>query len=135
MHVLRLTWAFVFLLIANSCFHFTGALTECPSNIWLRENGGFYCEDCASRQCWRSEESRGEYEAELERSCPGNLVNEPCACCKICGKVQGEICGGRWGCEGRCVREDANGNEIRCSVPENDFLSGATNETGICVRK
>lgn len=60
--------------------------------------------------------------------CRGGVVWEPCGCCKVCGKVENESCGGVNGSEGLCD------NSLKCTAPQKEFLRGA-NLTGICLRK
>ncbi|XP_011494454.1 PREDICTED: insulin-like growth factor-binding protein 7 [Ceratosolen solmsi marchali] len=35
--------------------------------------------------------------------CPGGLTWDPCKCCKVCARVEGEPCGGLFGFSGRCA--------------------------------
>ncbi|XP_034939320.1 cysteine-rich motor neuron 1 protein [Chelonus insularis] len=38
-----------------------------------------------------------------EEDCPGGLTWDPCKCCKVCARVEGEPCGGLFGFSGRCA--------------------------------
>ena len=60
--------------------------------------------------------------------CRGGVLWEPCGCCKMCAKVQNDLCGGEYGREGLCD------NNLKCTAPRDEFLAGA-NITGICLRK
>ncbi|XP_058788892.1 uncharacterized protein LOC131662913 [Phymastichus coffea] len=35
--------------------------------------------------------------------CPGGLTWDPCKCCKVCARLEGEPCGGLFGFSGRCA--------------------------------
>ncbi|XP_032669006.1 cysteine-rich motor neuron 1 protein-like isoform X1 [Odontomachus brunneus] len=35
--------------------------------------------------------------------CPGGLIWDPCRCCKVCARVEGEPCGGLFGFSGSCA--------------------------------
>ena len=107
------------------CYRATSTLVptgRCP----LTDNGSFYCAPCVESPCNHNYTEHKNY---LERTCPGGAVPEPCACCYMCGKLEGEMCGGPHGCDGRC------GHNLLCSVPEKDFLDNSTAATGICVGK
>lgn len=41
-------------------------------------------------------------------------VLEPCGCCKVCAKAEGEQCGGPFGISGEC------GEGLRCEVEKQD---------------
>ncbi|XP_063994822.1 cysteine-rich motor neuron 1 protein isoform X2 [Diachasmimorpha longicaudata] len=38
-----------------------------------------------------------------EEDCPGGLTWDPCRCCKVCARVEGEPCGGLFGFSGSCA--------------------------------
>ncbi|XP_053593227.1 cysteine-rich motor neuron 1 protein [Microplitis demolitor] len=38
-----------------------------------------------------------------EEDCPGGLTWDPCKCCKVCARVEGEPCGGLFGFSGSCA--------------------------------
>ncbi|XP_072751550.1 cysteine-rich motor neuron 1 protein isoform X2 [Anoplolepis gracilipes] len=38
-----------------------------------------------------------------DEDCPGGLTWDPCRCCKVCARVEGEPCGGLFGFSGRCA--------------------------------
>ncbi|KAK0092876.1 hypothetical protein PV326_000410 [Microctonus aethiopoides] len=38
-----------------------------------------------------------------EEDCPGGLTWDPCKCCKVCARIEGEPCGGLFGFSGRCA--------------------------------
>ncbi|XP_043281699.1 cysteine-rich motor neuron 1 protein-like isoform X2 [Venturia canescens] len=38
-----------------------------------------------------------------EDDCPGGLTWDPCQCCKVCARVEGEPCGGLFGFSGSCA--------------------------------
>ncbi|XP_018354526.1 PREDICTED: cysteine-rich motor neuron 1 protein, partial [Trachymyrmex septentrionalis] len=38
-----------------------------------------------------------------DEDCPGGLTWDPCRCCKVCARVEGEPCGGLFGFSGTCA--------------------------------
>ncbi|KAF7404870.1 hypothetical protein HZH66_003776 [Vespula vulgaris] len=38
-----------------------------------------------------------------DEDCPGGLTWDPCRCCKVCARVEGEPCGGLFGFSGSCA--------------------------------
>ncbi|XP_015599676.1 cysteine-rich motor neuron 1 protein [Cephus cinctus] len=38
-----------------------------------------------------------------DEDCPGGLTWDPCKCCKVCARVEGEPCGGLFGFSGSCA--------------------------------
>ncbi|XP_076668014.1 crimpy isoform X2 [Andrena cerasifolii] len=38
-----------------------------------------------------------------DEDCPGGLTWDPCRCCKVCARVEGEPCGGPFGFSGSCA--------------------------------
>ncbi|XP_036140141.1 uncharacterized protein LOC105834238 isoform X2 [Monomorium pharaonis] len=38
-----------------------------------------------------------------DEDCPGGLTWDPCRCCKVCARVEGEACGGLFGFSGTCA--------------------------------
>ncbi|XP_078669846.1 zonadhesin-like [Branchiostoma floridae x Branchiostoma belcheri] len=57
-------------------------------------------------------------------ACQGDVVKDPCGCCDVCAKVDGERCGGPWKISGECS------SGLYCDKDENDF-----NAVGVCKPK
>ena len=64
----------------------------------------------------------------LEQRCKGGLVDDVCACCKACAKVEGEVCGGLWGVDGQCDQG------LCCEHLETGF-NAPMMARGVCARK
>lgn len=65
----------------------------------------------------------------VQESCPDvQLVNDRCGCCKECGRVFGESCGGAYGYLGKCEYK------LVCTANSSQFLNGV-NVSGICTSK
>lgn len=63
----------------------------------------------------------------VQASCPGaQLVNDWCGCCRECGRVFGESCGGEYGYLGKCEYR------LECTADSSEFLNGV-NVSGICT--
>ncbi|XP_076361932.1 venom protein 302-like isoform X2 [Tachypleus tridentatus] len=58
-----------------------------------------------------------------ESKCKAGTTLDECACCTVCAKAEGEICGGPWDIEGIC------GTGLFCKKPENQDI----NTKGICI--
>lgn len=81
----------------------------------------------SSNTCPLCDISTCENETVVQESCPGvKLVNDPCACCKQCGRVFGESCGGAYGYLGKCEPN------LKCTVEPSAYLNGA-NVSGNCT--
>ena len=80
------------------------------------------CPPCDTRQC--------ENETLLLQSCRGELVWDSCVCCKQCGRVFGEVCGGAFYSQGMCeydLKCAANGTDIH------DRIINGSNINGLCT--
>ncbi|CAG2232205.1 unnamed protein product [Mytilus edulis] len=55
-------------------------------------------------------------------TCPttSTLVLDPCGCCQICSKIEGEVCGGPWKIYGKCT----SGLNCQASVPTDTLGAG-----------
>ncbi|VDI04560.1 Hypothetical predicted protein [Mytilus galloprovincialis] len=55
-------------------------------------------------------------------TCPATstLVLDPCGCCQICSKIEGEVCGGPWKIYGKCT----SGLSCQASVPTDTLGAG-----------
>ena len=105
-------WVLCALVCLSICSHFTArAAWDCPP--------------CSKM----SPCSRDDDVVKARDACVGGVVYEPCGCCKVCAKVEGESCAGPYVSEGRCD------GDLRCTVSEELSLKGKLNETGICLRK
>ena len=52
--------------------------------------GVLWCEPCSLDSC------------QDEMNCKGGMLPDACNCCKVCAKVENEVCGGKWYMYGRC---------------------------------
>lgn len=81
----------------------------------------------SSGTCPLCDVSTCDNETVLQESCPGvQLVNDPCGCCKQCGREFNESCGGAYGYLGKCVPK------LKCTVDPSVYLTGV-NISGICT--
>ena len=76
------------------------------------------CEPCNVSTC--------ENETVLQDSCLGTIVADPCGCCKQCGRVYGETCGGAFGYLGTCEYG------LVCTANKSQYLKGV-NISGFCT--
>ena len=78
-----------------------------------------HCPPCDVRRC--------ENTTLVQESCPhAGLVMDTCACCRICGSIFGEPCGGAYGYLGTCEYD------LKCTVDPSEYLNGA-NISGVCT--
>lgn len=78
-------------------------LTLLFSTILLPLAAGLTCiDDCREVKCTPP------------TNCKAGLVPDPCNCCELCAKVEGETCGGRWNLEGTCA------DGLKCVVADDD---------------
>lgn len=71
--------------------------------------------------------SPSECEELVDADCPegSGTVWDPCGCCKVCARTEGEPCGGPYGFYGSCAAG------LECVV--SDMMSD--NNEGVCNRK
>ncbi|CAK9799576.1 Insulin-like growth factor-binding protein 7 [Anthophora plagiata] len=59
--------------------------------------------------------------------CPGGLTWDPCRCCKVCARVEGEPCGGLFGFSGSC------GEGLQCVI-KNLLPNTRELDEGVCTK-
>ncbi|CAL7946665.1 unnamed protein product [Xylocopa violacea] len=59
--------------------------------------------------------------------CPGGLTWDPCRCCKVCARVEGEPCGGLFGFSGSCA------DGLQCVI-KNLLPNAREVDEGICTK-
>ncbi|XP_078588087.1 cysteine-rich motor neuron 1 protein-like isoform X2 [Branchiostoma floridae x Branchiostoma japonicum] len=57
--------------------------------------------------------------------CRGDITKDPCGCCDVCAKIEGEGCGGPWDISGTCS------SGLTCVIDPGDPL-GSFNAAGTC---
>nr|XP_033341457.1 cysteine-rich motor neuron 1 protein isoform X2 [Megalopta genalis] len=62
-----------------------------------------------------------------DEDCPGGLTSDPCGCCKVCARVEGEPCGGLFGFSGSCA------DGLQCVI-KNLLPSTREVDEGICTK-
>ncbi|XP_076246076.1 crimpy isoform X2 [Calliopsis andreniformis] len=62
-----------------------------------------------------------------DEDCPGGLTWDPCRCCKVCARVEGEPCGGLFGFSGSCA------DGLQCVI-KNLLPNTREVDEGICTK-
>ncbi|XP_015432920.1 PREDICTED: cysteine-rich motor neuron 1 protein [Dufourea novaeangliae] len=62
-----------------------------------------------------------------DEDCPGGLVSDPCGCCKVCARVEGEPCGGLFGFSGSCA------DGLQCVI-KNLLPNTREVDEGVCTK-
>ena len=79
------------------------------------------CPPCDTSTC--------DDEGVVQQSCPdATLVSDPCGCCKVCGRMFGETCGGAYEYLGKCEFD------LVCTAKPSAYLNGC-NISGVCTSK
>ena len=87
----------------------------------LENNGSGSCPLCNVGNCVDEEA--------VQKSCPDStLVADPCGCCKVCGRMFGETCGGAYEYLGKCEYH------LVCTAKSSEYFNGI-NVSGICTSK
>ncbi|GAB6027744.1 hypothetical protein CHUAL_001981 [Chamberlinius hualienensis] len=60
---------------------------------------GLHCRPCDPSKCFQE-----------NNNCTYGTVKDVCGCCNVCGKGDGERCGGPWNLGGKC------GQGLKCAV-------------------
>ena len=82
---------------------------------------GPLCPECDVATC--------ENETLVQEICPDStLVADPCGCCKVCGRIFGEPCGGAYEYLGKCEYH------LVCTAKRSEYLKGV-NISGVCTSK
>uniref|UniRef100_A0A482ZAJ6 U21-Liphistoxin-Lm1c_1 n=1 Tax=Liphistius malayanus TaxID=1203467 RepID=A0A482ZAJ6_9ARAC len=55
-------------------------------------SSAFTCPECDLRRCTPLDPA----------TCPLGVTKDPCNCCPVCYKTEGEVCGGPWNTSGKC---------------------------------
>ena len=107
----------IFARLALACI----ALKLTADALGQSATGPMLCPDCDKENC--------ENETLVQESCPdAKLVADPCGCCRVCGRMFGETCGGAYEYLGKC------GYELICTADSSEYLYGH-NISGICTSK
>ncbi|XP_029049441.2 cysteine-rich motor neuron 1 protein-like isoform X2 [Osmia bicornis bicornis] len=62
-----------------------------------------------------------------DEDCPGGLTWDPCRCCKVCARVEGEPCGGLFGFSGSCA------DGLQCVI-KNLLPNTREVDEGVCTK-
>ncbi|XP_054005663.1 cysteine-rich motor neuron 1 protein isoform X2 [Hylaeus anthracinus] len=62
-----------------------------------------------------------------DEDCPGGLTWDPCKCCKVCARVEGEPCGGLFGFSGSCA------DGLQCVI-KNLLPNTREVDEGVCTK-
>ncbi|XP_076391425.1 crimpy isoform X2 [Megachile rotundata] len=62
-----------------------------------------------------------------DEDCPGGLTWDPCKCCKVCARVEGEPCGGLFGFSGSCA------DGLQCVI-KNLLPNAREVDEGVCTK-
>ncbi|XP_066587412.1 cysteine-rich motor neuron 1 protein-like isoform X2 [Prorops nasuta] len=63
-----------------------------------------------------------------DEDCPGGLTWDPCKCCRVCARVEGEPCGGLFGFSGSCAEG------LQCVI-KNLLPHTREVDEGVCTKK
>ena len=89
--------------------------------VALEINSSGSCPPCDVRNC--------DDEEVVQQSCyDSTLVADPCSCCKVCGRMFGETCGGAYEYLGKCEYH------LVCTAKPAEYFNGA-NVSGVCTSK